>query len=139
MEQLTKLNLGDFESSVCEDKRRSVSAGGFSVIHSNNGNRVILNEKKVLHYLAEQDAVQIAYSAKYLAVANFISENNTDYTLSKSGKNGVIYNSELVKEIVERYDLDFSDRTSQTFPVYEAQEMESGTVVFIDMKPDEEA
>ncbi|MCG1027619.1 hypothetical protein J5S49_04895 [Virgibacillus halodenitrificans] len=139
MEQFKELDLDDFEVSECKDKKRLVSTGGFSIIHSKNGNRVILNANKVLSYFPQQDSVQIAYSDKYLAVADFISDDNTNYMLNKIGKNGVIYNTALVHEIVRRYELDFSSCTSQTFQVYNVQEMDNGTVVFIDMKPNEEA
>lgn len=127
-------NLEEFIASTCTDTTRAVGAGGLSIVNSSNGKRVTLNAA-ILSKLEHHDSVQFAYTDDYIAIANYLGESNTDYSLSKNGKGGVIYNTALVNEIVNRFDLDYSNRTSITFPVMDVQESENGKVVFINMKP----
>lgn len=126
-------NLEDFVASSCTDTTRAVGAGGMSVVNSSNGKRITLNAA-ILNELTHRDSVQIAYTDDFIAIANYLGVSNTDYSLGKSGKGGVIYNSALVQEIVTRFDLDYFERTSITFPIAEIQEGENGKVVFIGMR-----
>lgn len=125
-------NLEELVASTCTDTTRAVGTGGMSVVNSQNGKRVTLNSA-ILSELEHRDSVQIAYTDDFIAIANYLGESNTDYSLGKSGKGGVIYNSALVQEIVTRFDLDYSDRTSITFSIADVLEGENGKVVFIGM------
>lgn len=128
------LDITTFEASTCSDINRFVGSGGLTIVFSNNGKRASMNDA-TLGKFPHQDSVQFAYSDDVIAIANYIGETNTDYKLNKSGKNGVIYNASLVKEIVDRYHLDFSNRTSLTFPIMDIQEAEDGTIVYVNMNP----
>ncbi|SDM42742.1 hypothetical protein [Sediminibacillus halophilus] len=128
------LDVTKFEASTCTDKNRSVRKGGVTVVYSDNGKRLSLNTS-ILEQLSDLTSVQIAYSDKLIAIANYLGESNTNYALKKNGKSNAIYNAVLVKEIIERYNLDYSNRTSLTFPVYKVQETDKGKVVYIDMNP----
>jgi hypothetical protein len=133
MSKTMVLNLDDFVASTCTDTTRTVGTGGMSVVNSSNGKRVSLNAA-ILNELSHQNSVQISYTDDFVAIANYIGESNTDYSISKNGKNGVIYNTALVSELVEHFHLDYSNRTSITFPIMDVQENENGNVVFINMK-----
>lgn len=127
-------DLNDFIPSTCTDTTRTVGAGGMSVINSSNGKRVTLNAA-ILNELSHQDSIQFAYTDDFVAISNYLGASNTNYSLSKNGKSGVIYNTALVNEIVNRFNLDYSNRTSITFPVMDVQENENGKVLYISMKP----
>lgn len=133
MSKMMVPNLDEFVASTCTDTTRALGSGGMSVVNSSNGKRVTLSSA-ILNELEHRNSVQIAYTDDFIAIANYLGESNTDYSLGKSGKGGVIYNSALVYEIVTRFDLDYSDRTSITFPIAEIQEDENGKVVFIGMR-----
>ncbi|NYF23567.1 hypothetical protein [Sporosarcina sp. JAI121] len=126
-------NLTDFEASQCTDTTRAASSGGMSIVNSVNGKRLTLNAI-ILDSLSHPDSIQIAYTEGVIAIAKNLGDKHTDYKLSKSGKMSVIYNTALVKEIVERYELDYSERTSLTFPVLETDENDGEVIVFIQMK-----
>ncbi|WP_117161418.1 hypothetical protein [Paraliobacillus sp. X-1268] len=128
------LDLAEFEASNCIDTIRPGTSGGLNVVYSKNGKRLSLNAA-ILTQLSNQSTVQIAYSENHIAIANYIGDKNTNYTLKQQGKNGAIYNAALVKEIIERYQLDFSNRTSLTFPVFEVQDKDDEMIVYINMRP----
>ncbi|SDQ06757.1 hypothetical protein [Virgibacillus salinus] len=129
-------DLDSFVGSNCTDTKRTSGTGGLTIVYSQNGKRLSLNST-ILDHLTDQSSVQIAYTETYMAIANFIAEINTNYTLGKNGKSGVIYNAALVKEIIGRYHLDFTNRTSITFPIFEVQEIEGEKVIYIKMKPND--
>jgi hypothetical protein len=126
-------DLADFVASKCTDTTRTVGSGGMSIVYSSNGKRLTLNAI-ILNHFRHQKTVQIAYADDFIAIANYMGESNTNYAVGKSGKNGVIYNAALVKEIVNRFRLDFSSRTSMTFPVFDVQGQGNETTVYIQMK-----
>lgn len=126
-------DVNEFIPSTCIDTNRTIGTGGISVVYSSNGKRLTLNAA-ILKHFSNKESVQIAYNDSLLAIATFLGDEHTDYVFSKSGKNGVIYNAALVKEIVSQFHLDFSNRTSITFPVYELQEQENEKIVIINMK-----
>lgn len=129
-------NIDEFVASKCTDNIRRVGTGGISIVYSSNGKRLTLNAS-ILNQLSSPESVQIAYTDDFIAIANHIGETNTNYTLSRNGKSGVIYNAALIKEIINRYHLDFSSRTSMTFPVFEVQEKGDEKIFFINIKTPE--
>ncbi|MGJ9385238.1 hypothetical protein [Salipaludibacillus sp. CF4.18] len=131
------LDVKTFKGSTHPDSTRANGGGGFSLIYSNNGKRAVLNAS-FLDMLSHPTTVQFAYSDDVLAIGTYLDERNTNYTLRKSGKNGAIYNAALVKELIDQYELDFSERTSLTFPIMKTQELDNEVIVFINMKPEVE-
>ncbi|MBS4207122.1 hypothetical protein [Bacillus sp. FJAT-50079] len=133
MNQLERvsLDLTEFEASTCEAKSRAGRKGGLTIVYSDNGKRLSLS-MSILNHLSDLNFVQISYSDNLIAVANYLGEVNTKYAIKK---NGNIYNAEIVRELIDRYKLDFSNRTSLTFPVFEVQETKNGEVIYIKMKP----
>ncbi|MFD1031859.1 hypothetical protein [Metaplanococcus flavidus] len=127
-------DLAEFEASTCTDSTRETGTGGMSIIYSANGKRLALNAS-IMNALSQPGSIQISYAGHVLALANFIGETNTDYKLKKSGKTGVLYNTQLIHEIVERYELDYENRTSLTFPVIGTEERDGEVIVFIQMTP----
>lgn len=94
---------------------RSLGSGVLSVINTaKNGKRLKFAEG--LHEkLGAPDTFQIKFSDHEIAVGEVLPDKNNDFSLRNDGKSKVIYSSSLVDEITEKFDLDFSDRTSITF------------------------
>ena len=128
------LDVKEYEASMCEAKPRPGRGGGLSLVYSDNGKRVSLS-MSILNHLSNLDYVNISYGANSIAVANYLGELHTKYQLKK---NGMIYNAELVRDLITRYNLDFSHRTSMSFPVFSVEEGELGKVVYINMMPSHE-
>lgn len=141
MTQNSDLDIENFEPSDAPNTKRTKGTqnGGLSVVCTEkHGNRIGLNQAHILDYLSDPDRIQISFSDRYVAIGTYISEENPTYNIGRSGKNGVLYNSGLVRKIVRRFDLDFSERSSRTYPVFEIQEYDTGNIVFIDMLPEED-
>lgn len=128
--------LDNFTPSQCKNKNRVTGTGGISIVDSSNGKRVRFNASMLSNF-SSQTTIQVAYSENLLAIASNLGNSHTNYKLSKSGKNGVIYNAALVKEIVEKFELDFTNRTSRTFPIFDIQEKDNELIVYINMKSSE--
>lgn len=130
-------NIEEFEASTCVVKSRARGKGGLSIICSPNGKRLTLNAM-ILENMNTPESIQIAYSAEFLAISTHLGEANTDYLLKASGNHAVIYNAALINEIAERYELDFSNRTSITFSNIQLEENGNQPIIYIKMKSDEE-
>lgn len=129
-------DLSTFTPSVCNQPVKAFGeAGVLSIIHSKNGMRVTLS-KELMEKLGNPVTVQIGLSDTQIVIAEYLGDGYTSYSFSKgdsksSAKSGatkddsasvavsctkkIIYRSELVKQLKERYQLDFSNRTSITF------------------------
>lgn len=130
-------NIADFEASTCGVNSRASGKGGLSIVNCSNGKRITLNAT-VLKRISNPTSIQIAYSDEFIAISSFFGENHTNYPLKSSGTSAVIYNSTLVKEITERYELDFTNRTSLTFSLIVEDEQADQQIIYIKMKSGEE-
>lgn len=127
------IDLDDFKGVKSNHHRRTV--GGLTIVHSKNGYRLNLSYAKILKHLDDPETVQLAYSDDMLAIGTDLEESLTDYRLSGTTKNKHIYNKQLVKELINHFELDFENRTSRSFKVAKVQEYEDDTtIVFIQMK-----
>jgi hypothetical protein len=101
--------------SACSQKERTAGkAGVMSIVHSKNGMRVALS-KELMQRLGHPESVQIGYLNGQIAVSSHLGDAFTSYPLRQSGTKRIIYRAELVKEITDRFQLDFHERTSITF------------------------
>jgi hypothetical protein len=110
-----KYNLEDFKNcSIRGVSKNTGKAGVFSVVKSDNGNRItIVNE--IMEKLNNPYMLQIAFSNDSIAISEKIPNNDSLFNIRRSGNKSIIYSTKLVKMIAEMYELDFSNRTSITF------------------------
>ncbi|EJL46611.1 hypothetical protein T458_06045 [Brevibacillus panacihumi W25] len=128
------VDLSDITPSVCHQQGRSVGkAGVMSIVHSKNGMRVALSQE-LMERLHHPKTVQIGYGEDRIAVSAYLGDQFTSYSMRESGTKSIIYRSELVKQITDRYDLDFSNRTSITFSDVTYKGQGKNTVAFIHVK-----
>lgn len=110
-----EIDLSEFTPSVCTQQGRLVEkAGVMSIVHSKNGMRVALS-RELMERLHHPDTVQFGFSDHQIAISGYLGDPFTSYSMNHSGTKSIIYRSELVKQITDRYMLDFSNRTSITF------------------------
>jgi len=132
--EVEMIDLTGFTPSICEQPARVVGeAGVLSVVQSDNGKRVALS-KELLEQLGNPNTIQIGLSDNQMVIAENLGDDFTSYPLSKSGAKKIIYRSELVKQITERYNLDFSKRTSITFHDANYKKMGNTSVALITVK-----
>lgn len=125
--------LEDFEPFNCFQNLKSSHKVGLSIVYAPTGKRITLS-RAILSYLpSDIDSIQIAFSKEYLLIGECLDESYTSYQLRNVGKNKVLYSSSLVKDIVDRYQLDYSTRSSMTFPIEKVEEVAGLKFFFFDM------
>lgn len=108
-------DLRNFTASTSKTiSKTSTEAGAMSVINAKNSKRITLSSE-VIYKLNNPNTISISFSDDSLAIAERLPNNDNLLKLRSSGKKGVIYSSGLVSEIIDKYGLDFSNRTSITF------------------------
>jgi hypothetical protein len=120
--EMAEANSGELEfdvsqltPSACSLKERAAGkAGVMSIVHSKNGMRVALS-KELMQRLGHPKSVQIGYLDGQIAISSHLGDAFTSYPLCQSSTKGIIYRGELVKEMTDRFQLDFRERTSITF------------------------
>jgi len=128
------LDLSEFTPSVCNQKGKAGGkAGVLSVVNSNNGMRVVLS-KELMEHLNYPKTVQVGLADHRIAISEYLGDDYTSYPMSKSGTKSIIYRSELVKQMTERYQLDFRDRTSITFSEVTYKELHGEPIALIKVK-----
>ncbi|MCM3625581.1 hypothetical protein M4D70_25755 [Brevibacillus borstelensis] len=108
--------LSGFSSSSSNGaSHRTSGAGALSVTKAlKNGNRTSFGAE-VNKNLGYPKSVQLSFTPYEIAIAEELPNNDNYFTVKKHGAKGVIYSASLVKEITERFNLDFSDKVSITF------------------------
>ncbi|MGL6105025.1 hypothetical protein [Romboutsia sp.] len=101
--------------SMSKTRDTKSSKGICTVINSKqNGKRLIL-AKETMDYLKNPSKIEVGFTEDGIVIAEKLPENGVEFSIKKSGNKMVIYSSELVKEITQLFNLDFSDRVSITF------------------------
>lgn len=127
------LDLSGFTPSVSKQQRRETDkAGAISIVSSKNGTRVMLS-RDVMKHLHHPETVQFGFSNQMIAIAEYLGDDYTSYSMRQSGTKSIVYSTELVKQITERYGLDFRNRTSITFWNVKYKQIGPKTVAFIQM------
>ncbi|MDR7871335.1 MAG: hypothetical protein RIN55_10765 [Tissierellaceae bacterium] len=90
--------------------------GKITIINSENNGKRITIAREPIEELGNPNSLQIGFLEDSLVIGPKLPENEISYNLRKSGAKSVIYSSDLVKEITEEYNLDYSNgRVSITF------------------------
>ena len=87
--------------------------------------------KALISNLNNPSKVVIGLSKNKLAIGPKLPDNENHFTVEDYKGKGVIYSADLVKEISEKFKLDFSNRTTITFEEVEYIEFEDTTVAII--------
>lgn len=111
-----EVDFSDFVSSQSEASGKSMGeAGVLSIVNSDKNGRRITISKEVLAKLGYPAVVQISFTETAIAIGEELPSNDNYFNVRKYGAKGVIYSTHLVQEVVEKFDLDYSNRVSITF------------------------
>lgn len=117
-----KENLQVLQSIMTNNKIKtfhnaSSGRGGFiSVVKSPNGTRLTIS-KKVNKELGYPKELFIGFDNEYLVIFNADGLDGGNIRLDKNEKDILkIYNTNLVNVIIDEFNLDYTDRTSRSFP-----------------------
>ena len=130
IEELFKDAIG---STIKSKSRTAGEAGVMSIVKARTGNRNTLS-KELLDKLNNPQKIQISYTEDSVIICEKLPNNNSSFNVKISGAKGIIYSTQLVKEIAELFGLDFSDRTSITFNEVEYVLNEESPVAIIKIK-----
>lgn len=101
-----------------------------SIINSSCGKRIEFSHQ-LLTALNEPNNVEVLFNKGFLIIK---STDEPVFLLRKMGAKRGIYSAGLVKEITERFNLDFSNRTCISFSEYTLISNETNTAVAIPTK-----
>ena len=124
--------INDFKAVKSREntKHKRVINGAISLINTKSGKRLIM-AKALISNLNNPSKVVIGLSKNKLAIGPKLPDNENHFTVEDYKGKGVIYSADLVKEISEKFKLDFSNRTTITFEEVEYIEFEDTTVAII--------
>jgi len=94
--------------------RAVAGKGGFSIVKANTGNRTAL-AREGHEYLGKPKTLQYAFNDTSVFIGKKLPNNCTDFNVKETNGKAIVYSTALVKEIAERFELSFDDRTSMTF------------------------
>ncbi|SHH78937.1 hypothetical protein SAMN02745135_02139 [Caloranaerobacter azorensis DSM 13643] len=110
--------LDKFENCKSFGKSRDIGKGAaaMSVVNSKNGMRVTLGAE-VYRRINSPDKIQIAFSIDEIAVFESLPENENYFKPRITGKSKkvIIYSADLVREITDKYGLEFNNKVSYSF------------------------
>lgn len=113
-EPLTNENILQ-EAKPCSTKPQAPlgekGSGGISIINSRCGKRIELN-KQIVSALKDPEMVQVLLDEQHLI---FVPAEQDGFPLKVKGSNRVVYSAGLVKEITDKFALDFSNRSCISF------------------------
>ena len=90
-----------------------------TIVYAKTGKRMELS-KSIHEMLGNAEKVDFSFDLKQKIIFAFADDNGSSVKMNKN--KAVIYNAPLVKEIIEKFNLDFKVQTSMSFEKYEAVE-----------------
>lgn len=90
-----------------------------TIVYAKTGKRIELS-KAIHEMLGNVEKIDFSFDLKQKILFAFADENGSSVKISKN--KAVIYNAPLVKEITEKFNLDFNGQTSISFNRHEAVE-----------------
>lgn len=97
------------------NSRSSGPAGIISIINSDHSGKRLSLAAELMSELDNPETVQVSFTDTELTIGESIPGCINNFTVKKNGKKGLVYAANLVVEICDNFDLDFSDKTSMTF------------------------
>lgn len=113
--------------------RSLATKGVFTLVKAKTGNRAVIN-KEASEYLQNPSTLQFSYNEDSLIIGTKLPNNNNNFNVKAYNNRLIIYSVPLVREIAERFKLDFSNRTSMTFDEAEYTSYEGSPVLIIKIK-----
>ena len=127
--------------AIQKSKSANCGAGYLTVINSKNNGRRIELRKEVADKLKLEDAISVAYDSESAILFKPTDDfESVSFKACKQSSKSVVYSCELVAELTQFFELDFSDRVSYTFVdgVFEVDEESGQQILVIKKKSNKE-
>lgn len=115
------INLDKIDAVIptAEDNSKgSNSEGGLTIIYHKSGKRIVFS-KRVCDMLGSPENVNMLMSDEYLII---LAENNGRYKLKDTKNQKVIYNANLIVEILTHFNIEYDEHFCKTFSSIEEVE-----------------
>lgn len=113
--------------------RAVAGIGGFSVIKAKTGNRTVLSKQGYEH-LGKPKTMQYAFNPTSIVIGVKLPSNNNDFNVKETNGKAIVYSTPLVKEIAEKFELNFDGRTSMTFGDIQYTQNSGEPVIIVKIK-----
>lgn len=113
--------------------RSLATKGTFTLVKAKTGNRAVIS-KEASEYLENPNTLQFSYNEDSLIIGTKLPNNNNNFNVKAYKNKSIVYSVPLVREIAEKFQLDFNDRTSMTFDEAEYTSYENSPVLIIKIK-----
>ena len=111
------ISISRFKKTESKHLERSIGeAGVLTIVNSKKNGKRLSFAAEVIKELQVEEDVQIAFVGEGIAILPPSELELEQFKLKKDGSKYIIYSSPLVQEITKVYNLDYSNRTSITFP-----------------------
>jgi hypothetical protein len=118
-QQESENNFKNFNFTPVKSKHVSKDSGGACVLTivntAGNGKRVAF-ATQLLEDIGSPESVQLSFDDRGIAIGSELPGNENSFKLKKIGKKGIVYSAALVDEITEHFGLDFTGKSSISFP-----------------------
>ena len=125
------IDLDSFKPSESKSINKGIAeAGIMSIINSKTGKRIIVS-REIMEKLNKPERIVMSFSEDKIAIGEQLPNNDNYIKIKALKSKGIIYSAEIVKEITDIYELDFSNKTSITFLDVEYVKYEENVVAII--------
>ncbi len=134
--KIEKISTDEIEVPLTNPKssKSKSSAGYVTIVNSpKNGRRLSISKEPLVELGWNLETKLEAIVLEFIADGIVLSlDENRDrkFNLRKQGAKHIIYSKDLVNEVTDRFDLDFSDRVSITFTQGNLVELPDGRLAF---------
>jgi hypothetical protein len=126
-----ELDLSKLSASKSKSVSREVEESGvISIINAKTGKRIYIS-LSLMKNLNNAKKLQFAFNENSIVIGESLPKNNSEFHIKASGNKSNIYAAELVREITDRFSIDFNDRTSVTFHDVKYIQNEGNTIAII--------
>jgi hypothetical protein len=132
-----EIDIGQLDLRPSASKQASKpasKASSLTIVNTKRNGRRITIAREVIVKIGSPTLVQIALNKTGVAIGKDLTGDDNNFQLRNAAKNAVIYSSELVQEITDTFDLDFTGRTSLSYHEVTYLNIKGKPVAFIAIK-----
>ncbi|MEB4783509.1 hypothetical protein P5G60_17270 [Paenibacillus jamilae] len=134
-EELQSIFGADFRPSNSKQINRSVvQKGVLTIVNTKANGKRILIASDVIKKMGNPTQIHVALNDKGIVIGQSIAENY--FQLKDAANKKVIYSSQLVKEITDAFNLDFSEKTCISYQNVSYVQYMGHTLASIDFNQD---
>jgi hypothetical protein len=130
-EMLEDFNLDEIIPVKTKVVNRMIGEPGvITIINSKKNGKRIIFAGAAIDKLGNPSKLQVVFWQNGIVVGEVLPKADQFFPVKESGNKGIVYSGGLVQEITSKFNLDFSERVSITFPKVAYKDMDGHTLAF---------